>query len=103
MEPYRSNSARGLLVCFSFDFPPAPTRFQRLVTLKGELEWPYQKQDAERVVRWLAGVKGGSYLITIKPRANPPELKKKIEDALVCNAEIDANESPSMCRAAKRF
>jgi osmotically-inducible protein OsmY len=61
------------------------------VTLKGELEWQYQKQDADRVVRRLAGVKGVSNLITIKPRANPPEVKKKIEDALVRNAEIDAN------------
>jgi osmotically-inducible protein OsmY len=62
------------------------------VTLKGEVEWQYQKQDAERVVRRLTGVKGVSNLITIKPRTTPSELKKKIEDALVRNAEIDANK-----------
>jgi osmotically-inducible protein OsmY len=28
-----------------------------LVTLKGEVEWQYQKTDAERVVRRLTGVK----------------------------------------------
>jgi osmotically-inducible protein OsmY len=28
------------------------------VTLKGEVEWQYQKEDAERVVRRLTGVKG---------------------------------------------
>jgi osmotically-inducible protein OsmY len=28
------------------------------VTLKGEVEWQYQRQDAERVVRRLTGVKG---------------------------------------------
>jgi osmotically-inducible protein OsmY len=61
------------------------------VTLKGEVEWQYQKQDAERVVRRLLGVKGVSNLITVKPRANPSELKKKIESALVRNAEVDAN------------
>src|SRR5882672_1988435 len=31
---------------------------QGWVTLKGEVEWQYQKQDAERVVRRLTGVKG---------------------------------------------
>ncbi|MGC2552559.1 MAG: BON domain-containing protein [Candidatus Sulfotelmatobacter sp.] len=61
------------------------------VTLKGEVEWQYQKEDAERVVRRLAGVKGVSNLITVKPRATPSDLKKKIEDALVRNAEVDAN------------
>jgi osmotically-inducible protein OsmY len=33
------------------------------VTLKGEVEWQYQKQDAERAVRRLTGIKGtGGYL-----------------------------------------
>ena len=40
------------------------------VTLKGEVEWQYQKQDAERVVRRLSGVKGVTNLITVKPRAH---------------------------------
>jgi osmotically-inducible protein OsmY len=62
------------------------------VTLKGEVEWQYQKQDAEQVVRRLTGVKGVTNLITVKPRVTPSELKKKIEDALVRNAEIDANK-----------
>jgi osmotically-inducible protein OsmY len=62
------------------------------VTLKGEVEWQYQKQDAERVVRRLTGVRGVTNLITVKPRVTPSELKKKIEDALVRNAEIDANK-----------
>ncbi|HTU42547.1 MAG TPA: BON domain-containing protein [Candidatus Aquilonibacter sp.] len=61
------------------------------VTLQGEVEWQYQKEDAERVVRRLAGVKGVSNLITVKPRAAPSDLRKKIEDALVRNAEVDAN------------
>jgi osmotically-inducible protein OsmY len=60
------------------------------VTLKGEVEWNYQKDDAERVVRRLAGVKGVSNLITVKPRLKPSELKGKIEHALVRSAETDA-------------
>jgi osmotically-inducible protein OsmY len=61
------------------------------VTLRGEVEWQYQKEDAERIVRRLSGVKGVSNLITIKPSVTPLELKEKIEDALVRNAEIDAD------------
>lgn len=61
------------------------------VTLKGEVEWQYQKKDAERVVRRLGGVKGVSNLITVKARATPSDLKKKIEDALIRNAAVDAN------------
>ena len=61
------------------------------VTLRGELEWAYQKDDAERVVRRLTGVKGVSNLIVIKARPTPAELKKKIEDALVRTAQIDAD------------
>jgi osmotically-inducible protein OsmY len=60
------------------------------VTLKGEVEWQYQKQEAERVVRRISGVKGVTNLVTVKPRATPHELKEKIEDALVRNAELDA-------------
>jgi len=61
------------------------------VTLKGEVNWNFVKQDAERVVRRLTGVKGVSNLITVKPSTTPSELKKRIEDALVRNAKVDAN------------
>lgn len=62
------------------------------VTLKGEVDWQFQKQDAERVVRRIAGVRGVTNLITVRPRVKPTptELKKRIEDALVRNAETDA-------------
>jgi osmotically-inducible protein OsmY len=61
------------------------------VTLKGDVEWQYQKQDAERVVRRLSGVKGVTNLITVRPHLAPSELKAKIEQALVRSAELDAN------------
>jgi len=61
------------------------------VTLQGEVEWQFQKSDAERVVRRLWGVKGVSNLITVVPRATPSDLKKKIEDALVRTARSDAS------------
>jgi osmotically-inducible protein OsmY len=61
------------------------------VTLKGDLEWQYQKLEAERVVRRLWGVQGVSNLIAVKPQATPSELKRKIEQALLRSAAIDAN------------
>ena len=61
------------------------------VTLSGEVEWQFEKQEAERVVSRLSGVKGVVNLITVMPRATPSDLKKKIEDALVRNAQVDAD------------
>jgi osmotically-inducible protein OsmY len=60
------------------------------VTLQGEVGWQYQKEDAERVVRRLSGVRGVSNLITVKPRLTPSQLKEKIEQALIRTAETDA-------------
>jgi osmotically-inducible protein OsmY len=60
------------------------------VTLEGDVEWQYQRQDAERVVRRITGVKGVSNLITVKPKTTPSDLKKKIEDAFLRSAELDA-------------
>jgi osmotically-inducible protein OsmY len=62
------------------------------VTLRGEVDWDYQRREAQRVVRNLTGVKGVSNLITVRPRTGPTpdELKQKIEDALVRTAETDA-------------
>ena len=60
------------------------------VTLKGTVEWQYQKEDAERVVRRLTGVVGVTNSITVKPRVSASELKRQIEKALVRSAETDA-------------
>jgi osmotically-inducible protein OsmY len=60
------------------------------VTLDGEVDWQFQRLDADRVIRRLTGVKGVSNLIRVKPHTSPSELRKKIEDALVRSAETDA-------------
>ena len=60
------------------------------VTLKGTVEWQFDKNDAEWAVRRLTGVKGISNLITVKPRITPSDLKQKIEQALIRSAETDA-------------
>ena len=60
------------------------------VTLKGDVEWQYQKVDAERVVRRIAGVRGVTNLLTVKPHLAPSKLKQKIEEALLRTAKTDA-------------
>ena len=62
------------------------------LTLEGEVEWNYQKETAERAVRTIRGVKSISNLITVKPKITPSDLKKKIEDAFVRSAQLDANK-----------
>ena len=60
------------------------------VTLKGTVDWEYKKREAERVVRNLAGVKAVSNLIEVKPKVQPSDIKKEVEQALVRGAQTDA-------------
>ena len=61
------------------------------VTLKGEVDFAFQKRDAERAVQRLSGVKGVTNLIVVTSHLSPTELKQQIEKALVRNAETDAS------------
>ena len=61
------------------------------VNLEGEEEWQFQRDTAEKAVCRLRGVKGVSNLIKLKPRAQPSEIKRKIQEAFKRNAELDAN------------
>ncbi|QJW95194.1 BON domain-containing protein [Frigoriglobus tundricola] len=63
---------------------------QGWVTLKGEVNWEYQRTAAKDAVCFMPGVKGVSNDITIKPTVQPSAIKAAIEKALVRNAEIDS-------------
>lgn len=60
------------------------------LTLEGEVDWHYQKDAAERAVRYLTGVKAVSNLITLHTQSTPRDVKKGIKDALHRGAEFDA-------------
>ena len=62
------------------------------LTLEGEVEWRFQSDRAEEVVRRVRGLKGVTNLIHLKPRATPTEVKQRIEQALKRSAEIDAQK-----------
>jgi osmotically-inducible protein OsmY len=61
------------------------------VTLEGDVEWNYQKERAEAAARRVKGVKGITNFVMVKPRVEPEDVKRKIEEAFKRNAELDAN------------
>jgi len=60
------------------------------VTLRGDVDWYYQRQEAETVVRDLKGVKGVANEIVVKPQVTAAEVALDVSSALKRNAELDA-------------
>lgn len=60
------------------------------VTLSGEVDWDYQRSNAERTVHQTMGVVGVSNRITLKPRTVPTDVSNRIKDALARQAEREA-------------
>jgi osmotically-inducible protein OsmY len=60
------------------------------VTLKGEVDWEYQRATAANTIRDLMGVRGVANTISVKPRASAMDVEAKIEAALKRSAEVDA-------------
>ena len=61
------------------------------VTLIGEVRWDYQRQMAQRVVRNLRGVHSVTNMITLTARPSASDAHERIENALLRNAQLDAN------------
>jgi osmotically-inducible protein OsmY len=60
------------------------------VTLAGTVDWEYQRQAAANAIRYLAGVRGVTNTVAIKPHVSVGDVKVKIENALKRSAEVDA-------------
>ena len=60
------------------------------LTLKGNLEWQYQKDAAGRALRDLTGVKGVANEVVVQPQVKTSDVQAKIEAAFKRSAEIDA-------------
>jgi osmotically-inducible protein OsmY len=60
------------------------------VTLSGDVEWQYQRQDAFNSVRYITGVTGVSNQIGIKPSLSAIVVKSDIEAAIKRRAAADA-------------
>jgi osmotically-inducible protein OsmY len=61
-----------------------------LVTLRGTVDWEYQRHAAERAVRDIRGVKGVANLIVVKPKVASKEIQKRVADAIKRSADLDA-------------
>ncbi len=61
-----------------------------MVTLRGEVDWWYQKEEAENIVCCLSGVMAVINEIIVKPSIKPQDIKSKIESALQRHAVLDA-------------
>jgi len=71
------------------------------VTLTGRVEWQYQKEEAYRSIRRLAGVAGIINTIEVAPKASAPQVQSKIEAALKRNAELEADAIKVIVKDAK--
>lgn len=60
------------------------------VSLSGEVDWEYQRREAEKAVRPLTGVVGVSNAIKLKQRVTPANLAQRIREALTRHAEHEA-------------
>lgn len=61
------------------------------ITLEGEADWYYEREEAERAVRRITGVRGITNLISVRSRPTPSDVKQRIRDALERGADFDAD------------
>src|SRR6185437_2462843 len=71
------------------------------IILKGIVDYRYQLIAAESAIRRLAGVKGITNHIKVKPLAMSSEVKTRIESAMRRAAELDAHGIQVDIRGAK--
>lgn len=62
-----------------------------IVTLTGEVDWQFQKTDAEHVVHKLTGVINVINQIRVSAPVRAYEIKEKIQKALQRSAEVEAS------------
>jgi len=62
------------------------------ITLKGDAEWHYQRNEAEEAVNSLMGVRGVSNNISIRSKLQPSDVKSCIEDSLKRSALSEGHQ-----------
>lgn len=62
------------------------------VTLKGEVDWDFQRRNASKAVRSLTGVVGVTNAIALRPSAAPADVAGRIQEALKRHAEHEAKD-----------
>jgi osmotically-inducible protein OsmY len=62
------------------------------VRLDGEVEWEYQRRNAESAIENLSGVRSVLNLVTVKPKVLPSDVEHKINAAFHRSATIDSGK-----------
>jgi osmotically-inducible protein OsmY len=60
------------------------------VTLRGQVEYDFQRREVERMVRNVRDVVGVTDLVTVNPPVTPERVEEAIEDTFKREAEVDA-------------
>jgi osmotically-inducible protein OsmY len=61
------------------------------VTLRGEVQWSYQRDEAERTIRHIAGVHNVSNMIKLKPHLpKAADVDHRVSEAIERMADLDA-------------
>jgi osmotically-inducible protein OsmY len=63
-----------------------------VVTLRGEVDWPHQRDEARRVVEHLEGVTGINDMLKVKAKVDPSEIERRIRQAIERAASLDARQ-----------
>lgn len=61
------------------------------VTLIGEVDWQYQRAEAEKIVRRIIGVRSVTNRLTLKPAVARGDVQREIQRMFSRDAAIDAN------------
>lgn len=61
-----------------------------VVTLSGQVDWRYQRDEAEADLRKLTGVRDVVNMVTVKPRPSAEDLQERIRKALERSADLEA-------------
>jgi osmotically-inducible protein OsmY len=62
------------------------------VTLTGEVDWDYVRQEASRATEYILGIKSVVNRIVVKPSETSSEVEERIRTALTRNAAINARQ-----------
>lgn len=62
------------------------------ITLEGDVDQYYQKEAAERAVRYLMGLKGLTSRINVRPATTPEDVKQRIKASLARQAELEVEQ-----------
>ena len=62
------------------------------VTMTGEVDWQFQRDEAERAIKYLSGVKGVINEIRIKAKPKAADVREKIRKELERTVDQEANQ-----------